>query len=80
MDSHCPLTVREHFEVAGGAMALLAHGSSPRCVAITVPTDPLAGRLEWPTTLGALTLTTPLLVLARWFGQVSLRRYLGASA
>ena len=52
----------------------------PVAFAVTVPAEALTGRLTWPTLLGAAALTIALLVLARWFWRLGLRRYSGASA
>ncbi len=52
----------------------------PVAFAITVPAEALAGRLQLSTTLGALALTATLLVGSRWFWQVGVRHYSGASA
>jgi ABC-2 type transport system permease protein len=52
----------------------------PVAFAITVPTEGLTGRLEWPTLLGALALAAALLAASRWFWRQGVKRYAGASA
>jgi ABC-2 type transport system permease protein len=52
----------------------------PVAFAVTVPSEALTGRLTWQTVAVTFALTIVLLVLARWFWKLGLRRYSGASA
>jgi ABC-2 type transport system permease protein len=48
--------------------------------AVTVPAQAVTHRLEWQTAVVALVFAAALVVFARWFWRVGLRRYSGASA
>ena len=52
----------------------------PVAFATTVPAEALAGRMDGQTLLGALALAVALLALSRWFWQVGVRHYSGATA
>ncbi len=52
----------------------------PVAFAVTIPAQALTGRLTLPTVLLAAGLAVFLLVFARWFWRIGLRRYSGASA
>ncbi|MGH2541646.1 MAG: ABC transporter permease [Ardenticatenaceae bacterium] len=52
----------------------------PVAFAVTVPAEALTGRLTVQTLLGAAVLAGLLLALARWWWQIGLRSYSGASA
>lgn len=52
----------------------------PVAFAVTVPAEAISGRLAPGTLLGALALAIALLALSRWFWNVGIRHYSGASA
>lgn len=52
----------------------------PVAFAVTVPSEALTGRLDWPTGLGATALAGLFIVAARLFWRFGLRHYSGASA
>jgi ABC-2 type transport system permease protein len=52
----------------------------PVAFAVTVPAEAVAGRLDLPTLLGALSLAAAILVVSRAFFKLGLRHYSGASA
>jgi ABC-2 type transport system permease protein len=52
----------------------------PVAFATTIPAQALAGRLTWPTLLGAAALAGVLFVASRLFWRVGIRHYSGASA
>lgn len=52
----------------------------PIAFAVTVPAEALTGRLTVQVMVGTALLAAALFILARWFWQVGLRNYSGASA
>jgi ABC-2 type transport system permease protein len=52
----------------------------PVAFAVTVPAEALVGRVAGETVLGAVGLAMLLFALSRWFWQVGIRHYSGASA
>jgi ABC-2 type transport system permease protein len=52
----------------------------PVAFATTVPAQALAGRLTWPTLVGAYALAAALLLISRGFWGVGVRRYSSASS
>lgn len=52
----------------------------PVAFAVTVPAEALTGRITWGTMGGALALAVFFFAVARWFFQLGVRRYSGASA
>jgi ABC-2 type transport system permease protein len=52
----------------------------PVAFATTVPAEALAGRLTWQTLGAALGLAAVMLAFSRWFWQIGVRRYSGASS
>jgi ABC-2 type transport system permease protein len=52
----------------------------PVAFAVTIPSEALTGRLDWPTGIGATGLACLFAVVARGFWRIGLRHYSGASS